>query len=106
MNILSDIPPRIRKALYVIYALVGVVLGAFQVADVDSLGPVDLGKTLDVFAYVGIALGLTAASNTPSYADVVEGDAPPPDRGAVGLGTAVVIALLVVLVLVLISVLR
>ncbi len=63
-NVLTDIvPARFRKYLYALYALAGLVTGALAVAGVD------VGKTPDVLAYVGIALGLTAASNTPAPAD-------------------------------------
>lgn len=58
MNPLQDVlTPKIRAFLYAAYALAGLVLGALSVAGVDT------GKTAAVLAYVGVALGLTAASN-------------------------------------------
>lgn len=55
---LTDIlTPTLRKYLYAAFALAGIVIGALAIAGVD------VGKAPDVLAYVGIALGLTAASN-------------------------------------------
>lgn len=67
MNPLTDIlSPTLRKYLYSVYALVGVVLGGLQVG-YGSEGPGWLDVALRVFAYLGIALGATAASNvTPA----------------------------------------
>jgi len=76
-NPLSSIPPQVRRWLYVIYALVGLLLGACQVAGADTIFGADVTTCLAVLAYVGTALGLTAASNMPSYEDVVEGDDTP-----------------------------
>lgn len=52
--------PRARKYLYALYALAGVIVGALAIADVD------VQKAPDVLAYVGVALGFTAASNVPT----------------------------------------
>ena len=62
-NVLS---PAVRQAIYLGYALVGLVLGAVQVGlSAAQLGqPTWLTVTLAVFAFVGTALGATAASNT------------------------------------------
>lgn len=54
VNVLT---PKIRGYLYAAYVLAGIVLGACQIAGVET------GKTSDVLVYVGAALGLTAASN-------------------------------------------
>lgn len=63
-NVLTDIiPARFRKYFYAAFALAGIVTGALAVAGVD------VGKTPDVLAYLGIALGLTAASNVPDNGD-------------------------------------
>ena len=60
-NPLTDIiPAKARKYVYAVFALAGIVIGALAIAGVD------VGKAPDVLAYVGIALGLTAASNTPA----------------------------------------
>lgn len=52
------IPARFRRYVYAAYAVAAVVLGALQVASVNT------GKAADVLAYLGIAVGAVAASNT------------------------------------------
>ena len=67
MNPLTGIvSPTVRRYIYAAYALLGVALGACQVAGVVYLFWADTTVWLNVYAYVGTALGLTAASNTPS----------------------------------------
>lgn len=57
-NPLVDVlTPTIRKYVYAAYALAGLQLGAFAIAGWDT------GKEGGVLAYLGAALGLTAASN-------------------------------------------
>jgi hypothetical protein len=60
VSILTDIlPAQYRKALYVAYALAGLILGAYQVV----AEPAWLTDALAVYAFVGTALGLTAGAN-------------------------------------------
>lgn len=100
MNPLNEYPGA-RKVAYIVSFVVGLALGAVQVgfASADQGQPVWLTVALSVYAFIGAGLGLTAAQNTPSYRDVVEGDAPAPpvERGAV---TAQTIVLAIVLLLV------
>lgn len=60
--------PEVRKPIYAIYAILGLVIGATQVAysAAEAGQPTWLTVTLAVFAFVGTALGFTAASNTPT----------------------------------------
>lgn len=110
MSPLTNIPPAVRNTLYLVSALVGLGLGATQVGyqAAEAGFPTWLKVALSVYAFLAGALGLTAAANTPSYADVVEGDATPPpvappgDRGATDL-QAVLTALLIILVAVVIA---
>lgn len=65
-NVLVDLfGAQVRKIIYAVYALIGVVLGSVQVwtAAVDSAMPTWLKGALAVYAYVGGAIGLTAAAN-------------------------------------------
>ena len=62
-NPLQQIPASVRRWLYLAWGVVGLVLGACQVADVEALGPVAVDTALEVLAYVGLALGFTAAAN-------------------------------------------
>lgn len=59
-------PAKVRAKIYWVYALLGVALGATQVgfATANAGQPVWLTVSLAVFAFLGTALGLTAASNT------------------------------------------
>lgn len=85
-NPLTDIfPAHVRKVVYALYALVGLILGGVQVgfsaARVDQ--PVSLTVALAVFAFVGTATGLTAAANTAPATDPAASPAaggPSPDR--------------------------
>lgn len=61
MKILVDVLPETgRKALYVAYALAGLILGAWSVVE----QPDWLTSALAVYAFVGTALGLVAEANT------------------------------------------
>ncbi|WP_152203648.1 hypothetical protein [Georgenia thermotolerans] len=74
---LTDIlSPAHRKVFYAVYAFIGVVLGAVQVAyaTVNAGQPVALTVALAVYAFLGTALGATAASNTPTGRHVAEAD--------------------------------
>lgn len=68
-NPLTDVlPAEARRYVYTAYAVIGVLIGATQVgfvaASVDQ--PTWLTVALAVYAYLGIALGFTAAANTPA----------------------------------------
>lgn len=66
-NPLTDVvPAQYRKYLYTAYAVIGVLIGATQVGYVAaSQGqPTWLTVALAIYAYLGIALGFTAAANT------------------------------------------
>ena len=69
------ITPKARKPIYAVYAIVGLVLGATQVgfSAADAGQPVWLTVALAVFAFVGTALGFTAASNTHPDVEHVDG---------------------------------
>jgi len=60
------LPPRVRAIAYQVYAALGLLIGATQVGfSAAELGqPVWLTVALAVFAFLGVALGMTAASNT------------------------------------------
>jgi hypothetical protein len=51
------LPTKVRKFLYAAFYVAGIVLGALQVAEVNT------GKAPEVLAYIGAALGLLAANN-------------------------------------------
>lgn len=82
---LTDIIPAAwRQRVYAAYALVIVALGATQVGFVTAqiAQPVWLTVALATAAYLGVAIGAMAASNTPTpapkYGIVDPGDGQPP----------------------------
>ena len=73
MNPLAGLlPAPVRSVLYIVFAVVGVVLGATQVgfAAADAGQPVALTVALAVYAFVGTAFGFTASANTPANTTV------------------------------------
>lgn len=81
---LNDIlTPTIRRVIYAVYAIVGLVLGAVQVgvtAVPDGAQPAWLTVALAVYAFVGTGLGFTASANTApqlhpdTYVGVIDPD--------------------------------
>lgn len=67
MNPLTNLPPKVRAALYTASFFIGLTLAATQVGyqAADAGFPVWLKVALSVYAFVAAGLGLTAASNTP-----------------------------------------
>lgn len=69
MSFLTDIlPPKVREVLYALYAVLTLVAGSLDVAFGDA-DPVWLSTGIKVLLYVGGALGLTAAANTPALVE-------------------------------------
>lgn len=64
MSLNEIIPAAWRKPTYVVYALIGVALGAIATAYGPDNAPEWHGIITNVFLYVGGAFGLTAAANT------------------------------------------
>lgn len=76
-NTLTNIvSPQTRKIVYAVFAVVGLLLGSLQVwfATVEGTQPDALTGALAVFAFLGTALGSTAASNTDPYGYDDDGD--------------------------------
>lgn len=66
--------PALRGRLYAVYAVAGLVIGSIQagysaVADRGVEVPAGIQVALAVYAYLGIALGFTAASNVKDQKD-------------------------------------
>ena len=64
MSLNDIIPAKYRKPIYVVYALVGVALGAIATAYGPDNVPDWHAVTSNVYLYIGGAFGLTAAANT------------------------------------------
>lgn len=68
LNLVDIIPAEWRKPIYAVYAVLGVILGAVQIAlDPD---PGWLMTTMAVYAFVGGAIGFVASANTVPTKDV------------------------------------
>lgn len=110
MNPLNDYP-AVRKIAYHFQWLVngfltiaGVVFAATSTG-LDAL-PEWYVITLAVAPALWAYLGLTAQANVPSFEDVAEGKADPPEEGDVGVLEALLIVLLVVVLIVLLGGIR
>lgn len=75
------LPPKARAIIYQVYAAAGLLVGATQVGySAADLGqPAWLVVILAVYAFLGVALGITAASNTQTEPPIYE----PAPRNAV-----------------------
>lgn len=62
------IPAKVRGIVYTLYAIIGVAIGGMQVgySAAEATQPTWLKVALAVYAFVGGAIGYTAASNTPA----------------------------------------
>ena len=72
------LPPRVRAVIYQVYAGLGLLVGATQVGySAADLGqPVWLVVVLAVYAFLGLGLGITAASNTDVTPPLYEAPVP------------------------------
>jgi hypothetical protein len=60
---LQSLPPKVRKGLYSVYALVVIGAGVAQILDYDT------ANLNDILLYVGGFLGVTAATNVATSTD-------------------------------------
>lgn len=60
--------PKTRKVAYIVFAVIGLVVGGFQVgfASLNEANPDWLTVALAVLPFAGAQLGLIALSNTPN----------------------------------------
>jgi len=67
--VLIDIlPAGVRQPIYMVYAVLGVVLGSIDIAT-DAAW---VATALAIYAYVGAAVGLVAAANVPATITALE----------------------------------
>lgn len=85
MNPLHQIPPKVRAIMYWTGYVLGVlgqgitvVWAAVAAASPDVEMPLTLVITSAVIGLATTQLNLLAGSNLPSYADVADGETPPP----------------------------
>lgn len=76
IELLRSIPDQARRAIYGTYTLAVFIVGGFQVgyAAADMEVPDWTGIALAVLAYIGAAIGVTAAANAGTPPDPVNGD--------------------------------
>jgi hypothetical protein len=75
MNFLTDIPPQVRKGIYVVYGLAALVIGAlaaYYLATPDSTLPDWLDGAQRVIAYLAIPVAAMAVPNVSSTAPQVD----------------------------------
>ena len=95
--------PAARKTLYAVYGLAGLCVGAVQVwcASTSAHQPSWVDGGLAVLAYIGVALGFTAASNVPTPdTDEPGGDG---EAGHINALEAALLVLVVIVILMLLS---
>lgn len=84
MNPLTDIlPAHLRRRAYLVFVGIGVFIGALQVGFVTAQldQPTWLTVGIAIYTYLGIALGLTAASNTGTTVRNLPPSMPPEGLG-------------------------
>jgi hypothetical protein len=62
-TLLQELPPPLRKTLYALVTIVGLVLAILQTLDVNDLGPLTMTQALQVYAYVSPLVGAVAVAN-------------------------------------------
>jgi|tagenome__1003787_1003787.scaffolds.fasta_scaffold20870245_2 hypothetical protein len=67
---LQRLPANVRRTLYSVVSLAGLVLAVAQVLGWKDLGPISVDQALQAYALVSPAVGLVAVANVSS---------PPPD---------------------------
>lgn len=65
---LPFLTPRVRQVAYIVFAILGIAIGATQVAFATAavVAPVWLAVTIAVYAFVGGQMGFTAADRVPA----------------------------------------
>lgn len=65
---LPFLTPRVRQIAYIVFAILGIAIGATQIAFAAAAltAPVWLAVTVAVYAFVGGQMGFTAADRVPA----------------------------------------
>lgn len=61
--LLQDLPAPLRKTLYAVITVVGLLLAILQTLDVSNLGPVTMTQALQIYAFLSPAVGAVAVAN-------------------------------------------
>ena len=69
-DLLRALPSSVRKAIYTVLALLGLVLAGLELLGVSEIGPISMSRAFEVYAYISPAMGLVAVANVNKPADV------------------------------------
>lgn len=61
--VLQDLPRPVRRTLYWIVSILGLLLGVLQAVDVTDLGPITMAQALQAFAFLSPFAGFVAVAN-------------------------------------------
>ena len=62
-TVLQELPPPLRKTLYTIITIVGLVLAILETLDVSDLGPITMTQALQIYAFLSPVVGAVAVAN-------------------------------------------
>jgi hypothetical protein len=73
-SLLQELPAPVRKTLYALIAIVGLVLAILQTLDVNDLGPLTMTQALQIYAFLSPLVGAVAVANVskPAPGSMVE----------------------------------
>jgi len=85
--LIDIIPAAARRYVYALYALGALILSSLALAEVPTLGGLEIVKCVGIWGLIGAAVGATAASNTTAPTTAPEAD----EAGAADVGLALLI---------------
>ena len=62
-TLLQELPAPLRKTLYAVVTIVGLVLAILQTLDVSDLGPLTMTQALQIYAFLSPLVGAVAVAN-------------------------------------------
>ncbi len=62
-SLLQDLPAPLRKTLYWLVTIFGLVLAILQSADVTDLGPLTMTQAFQIYAFLSPLVGAVAVAN-------------------------------------------
>ena len=62
-TLLQDLPAPLRKSLYALITVAGLVLAILETLDVSDLGPLTMTQALQIYAFLSPLVGAVAVAN-------------------------------------------
>ena len=62
-TLLQDLPAPLRKSLYALITVAGLVLAILETLDVSDLGPITMTQALQIYAFLSPVVGAVAVAN-------------------------------------------